>query len=509
VARADDDPLNVECARLAATPRGRRALSWILLLGTLTVFLLAPAAASLQPQRVSDWVRSALQGTPLERIIASRPAHRPDSYRVEDLPPATAFALDASWDPGPLASPHAPWSRDCKACHASPFARVRNTECEACHRDGGDHVRSTQESVQGLTDQRCTACHRDHRGPSALAAQNRHFTGSACAECHGRIETMMPQTATRAVRDFATSHPEFRLLVRTGSDEQSLARIRPDGAAPLRESTTLKFPHDTHLDPRGIASPTGDVRLACGDCHVAAPVKGGFEPVRMSAHCQDCHALRVESRFAERELPHGPVPAVLSTLREFYAFLDAQGDRQAMPAVGRQPIPAARPGREGLAPRPAMRDPRSMAAAAAVEVFEKTSCVTCHVVSRRAAPVSTSFPGADLPQWDIAPIPAAHDWMPQSTFDHEAHASAECGECHAADASHDATEVLMPRIAVCRECHAGSTARPRRVTSDCGLCHDFHSAPAHTARGTLPPTPPALTASRPNVDSALPQGPGS
>lgn len=508
MARADEDQLAVECARLASAPRGRRVLSWILLLGTLTAFLLAPAAASLHPQRVTDWVRTALQGTPLERILATRSAHRPDSYRVEELPPATAFALDASWDPGPLASPHAPWSRDCKACHASPFARVRDTECRACHQDIGEHVRSTHATVQGLTEQRCTACHRDHRGPAALANQNRHFTGEACAECHGRIETVMPETATRAVRDFATFHPEFRLLVRIGSEEQSLARVRPNGAAQLREPTTLKFPHDVHLDPRGIASPTGDVRLACGDCHVAASVKGGFEPVRMSAHCQGCHALRLESRFAERELPHGPVPAVLSTLREFYAFLHAQGDRQAMPVVDRRPIPAARPGREGLAPRPrpSMTDPRSMAAAAAIEVFEKRSCVTCHVVSRRAAPVSTNFTGADLPQWDIAPIPEAHDWMPHSTFDHETHASAECGDCHAADASSDASEVLMPRIAVCRECHTGNTARPRRVTSDCGLCHDFHSPPA---RGISPLTPPAPSASRPNVGSALPQGPSS
>jgi hypothetical protein len=42
----------------------------------------------------------------------------------------------------------------------------------------------------------------------------------------------------------------------------------------------------------------------------------------------------------------------------------------------------------------------------------------------------------------------------------------------------------MPTIATCRKCHAGAVAEPRKVVSNCMLCHDFHDR-AH-ARGVPP-----------------------
>lgn len=69
--------------------------------------------------------------------------------------------------------------------------------------------------------------------------------------------------------------------------------------------------------------------------------------------------------------------------------------------------------------------------------------------------------------------------MPGARFSHAAHTQSECSACHAAATSKDASEVLMPAIAGCRDCHAGAVAEPTQVRSDCGLCHDYH--PAHAA----------------------------
>jgi hypothetical protein len=43
-------------------------------------------------------------------------------------------------------------------------------------------------------------------------------------------------------------------------------------------------------------------------------------------------------------------------------------------------------------------------------------------------------------------------------------------------ASKKASDVAMPRIAKCRECHGGSKPVPDKITSNCLLCHGFHDA---------------------------------
>jgi hypothetical protein len=39
-----------------------------------------------------------------------------------------------------------------------------------------------------------------------------------------------------------------------------------------------------------------------------------------------------------------------------------------------------------------------------------------------------------------------------------------------------ASDVAMPAIARCRECHGGSLPVEGKLTSNCLLCHDFHDA---------------------------------
>jgi predicted CXXCH cytochrome family protein len=64
-------------------------------------------------------------------------------------------------------------------------------------------------------------------------------------------------------------------------------------------------------------------------------------------------------------------------------------------------------------------------------------------------------------------------WMPKAQFDHAAHSTVLCTDCHKARQSRTSKDVLMPKIGTCRGCHGGehaSTALP----STCIMCHVYH-----------------------------------
>ena len=481
----------------------------------LTAFLALPIAASMRPAwfdgvtktapaPVLAQVPGATVATVAMAAAGGTPSVGPDAH-----PPATArrasfssgaasaLALDRSWNPGPIASAHQPWAQDCKLCHAKPFERVRDTECLSCHRDVGDHVDARTVALPAVQQQRCASCHRDHQGAFGLAEQNRHFTGTACAACHADIKHSSARTDTVDVTDFASGHPAFRvqlaILEPARSDRSALsdagdtaaprkpglARVRQAVGVKMTEQTSLKFPHDVHMARAGISGPNGKVTMACDTCHKVNPDGVRFRAVTMKDDCQSCHALKFEAALSNREVPHGPVADVLSTLREFYGYAGMSRIRLDVPQQPR-PIFFLRPGQQentaSFVKGPG--DARSRAAASATELFEKTGCVVCHEVSRVAGPGRTGTPGQDLPQWKIAPVVSQHAWMPKAEFSHARHRASACTDCHAGDTSKHASDVLMPQIQVCRDCHAGKVAQPEKVVSDCALCHGFH-LPAH------------------------------
>jgi hypothetical protein len=59
-------------------------------------------------------------------------------------------------------------------------------------------------------------------------------------------------------------------------------------------------------------------------------------------------------------------------------------------------------------------------------------------------------------------------------FDHKSHVAVDCGECHAAKESKEASDVLLPGIGKCLSCHGGEQASAK-VPSTCITCHDFHN----------------------------------
>jgi len=476
------DPITAEIGELQKPLKGRRPLSWFLFSAILGLALVIPVLAIL-----------FAPAAPSAPSAPSPPNH------------STPLALDAVWNPGPVANAHQAWANDCQVCHSSPFSRVKDADCQACHKTTPGHVDSKATKVAALDEVRCATCHRDHQGAFGLALQNKHFEGQNCAACHADIKKTMPETQTLNVRDFGQEHPEFRVQVLGAATGPTAAagtdrfrRVRQASGTAITEATTLKFPHDVHLASKGVRSPEGLVKMSCDGCHKPNSDRSSFQPVAMKEHCQSCHALKFEPALTNREVPHGSVDEVLSTLSEFYSYVSLNRvklDGSKLSAAQRF---VALPGKDERLPSfvNGAGDARARAAASATDLFERTSCVVCHTVNRLDVAGKVGTPGADLPQWEIAPVAGQHAWMPKARFEHSAHETSKCTDCHSAPDSKKASDVLMPAIAVCRDCHMGAEKVANKVASDCGTCHGFHMAP-HEVKAQSPASTAAPSAASP------------
>ena len=101
------------------------------------------------------------------------------------------------------------------------------------------------------------------------------------------------------------------------------------------------------------------------------------------------------------------------------------------------------------------------------ELLEKRVCVDCHDVTRVLG-------ASGFDQWQVSPVRLTQNWMPRARFNHAAHITQPCTSCHnTAERSKRSSDILMPRIAKCRECH-GDASDTSKLSSDCVMCHRFH-----------------------------------
>lgn len=427
--------------QLAETRLAKRSWSWALFVLVALAGLIVPALGTIQPA-----LRASLRSGPL-----------PD---------------DGLWSSGPLSAVHQNLSTTCESCHARPFVRVKNEACLECHAATLHQHASAETRVERLQGERCTTCHLEHNEPSSLVQRDARL----CADCHANLESVLGRGHdSGAATDFATAHPEFRLtMLEPGSsrDPPQRRRVKLEVAAGT-ERSGLIFPHDVHLVAAGIKAPSGDVVMKCADCH--QPEEGGarMQPIRMEQHCESCHRLDFEPADPERTVPHGDPDGVLQTLIEYYSarYLEEYPDPYATARPARS---VARPGvaLDAAARARALELARTKAVATARDLFERRTCHECHAVT-------ATVDGAGAPRWSVAPAVLTREWMPKAHFDHARHSTAltDCGTCHSAGQSKAASDVLMPAIETCRECHGGSSAAARTrdlVPSDCTLCHSFH-----------------------------------
>lgn len=373
------------------------------------------------------------------------------------------IALDEAWNPGPISSSHQAFAKDCRQCHTKPFVQVEDQACKSCHHDIGDHLKNQTMQAGFFGEMRCASCHLEHKQSHAIALSN----PTLCVDCHGDLKkkaAKYPNIAFNDIHDFSSDHPGFKLSIKTGASPQAIQRIDQTDKARLIENSGLKFPHDVHLSAKGIKSPDGRVNLQCSNCHSPDEAGVRFKPVSMQSHCASCHQLEFEPAVTSRQVPHGGVSDVMTTLREFYgsqSVAESSIDVATVDGLLRRPEQA-----NAKAERTRASDwANKKANAIATDLFEVRVCVTCHQVTR--------LDSNDQP-WKIAPINITQHWLPKNNFAHHQHANEKCSACHNVSTSKQSTAIAIPGINTCRTCHAGATPARNKVTSTCESCHGFH-----------------------------------
>ncbi|MGC1187930.1 MAG: hypothetical protein WA871_11120 [Candidatus Acidiferrales bacterium] len=375
----------------------------------------------------------------------------------------------AVYSAGQLSAAHAVFSNHCGACHVTVpgvfFRReVSDHACLDCH-DGPIH-----QASQTFTPA-CASCHADHRGAIRLA----EVRDASCTQCHANLETRagLAHYVTH-IESFSSDHPEFAVL-RSGA---------PD-------PTTLRFNHALHM-LSNLAGPNGHVQLVCGDCHRLAsgaradaaaeivPSSPRMAPATYAATCASCHTLQFDKRFAD-QVPHDtPEHIHALVVTKFQAYIAAH------PAELRE---LRQPNRD-LPRRPVSADYRLLTppewvaehTAEAEDLLWRKTCKECHTLDfapgqlqASAAASRTMAANAPLANFvlpSVAPSNITRRFFPLAKFDHAQHQLVTCESCHAgARTSQQSSDILLPGIATCRQCHHEG---PQTAEARCFECHTYH-----------------------------------
>ena len=421
---------------------GKRAMAWAGLAAILLAFLAIPVWTHVTRERVKP-----------------------------DFDKPGAVMMDASWRTGALSQAHHGLEDNCEACHVEPFVAVRDQSCLACHADIGDHAAPPRQALArgaptGFDKVQwgvahvfhkpgpgaCTDCHTEHEGAGRMEPAREQF----CADCHGSLNTRLTDTRLGNASDFGKAHPQFQAVLTT--ERGQAAPVRVSLASRPHQWDGLRFPHAMHLSGtngvaqmarrlgagRGYGKP-----LECASCHRKTADGVRFLPVDMEKDCEACHSLVYDKvgPTTFRTLRHGNIEQMRADL----LALDARAPRDA----GRR-----RPGQYGSLYRVNFGGPGAALLSRAMS--EKGLCGECHIAA--------GGPGS----LEVMPVTQPARYMINGWFDHEAHKQEKCTTCHAADKSNSSSDLLLPSIAQCRDCHQGESDRKAEVPSSCAMCHTYH-----------------------------------
>lgn len=455
--RVDDEGEGKDRLRgfsLGSAMPGKRVLSWAALVAILVAFLAMPIWSNV-----------------------SRTVVEPD------IDAAGAVQMDASWSTGALSSVHHGLEDNCEACHVTPFQPVQDATCLTCHEGIADHARDNRmadgrpapsgsdallwDIAQAFNKPgpgACSDCHTEHEGADRMEPTAQAF----CSDCHNTLDARLTDTALGNARDFGELHPEFKVAVLP--TRGATRAVRTSLADEPADFNGLRFPHDVHLDRTsgvtrmaqrlGRAAGYG-AALECSTCHTPTADGTRFLPVDMEEDCEACHSLvydQVGTTF--RSLSHGDIDQV-------------EADLLAADRAPRRPVTTGRmrPGdfaEGGIYYGNFSRISPAMLRNTAMS--EDGLCGECHL------------PGnARNGALAVAPVTQRSRYMLHGWFDHAAHEQEDCASCHAADSSDAASDLLLPNLASCRDCHLGEASREAEVPSGCAMCHSYHPPAATTA----------------------------
>ncbi|MFN4019479.1 MAG: cytochrome c3 family protein [Erythrobacter sp.] len=433
---------------LASVLPSKRAMSWIFASAIVLLLLFVPVASHL--------LRTPVKNDP------------------EGKTPGQVV-MDAAWSTGELSLRHHSLEDNCESCHVKAFESVQDETCRSCHKDTANHAAMPRQAkgmpalsagdalqwniAQSLGKEGplgCVACHSEHEGKVRQQPASEAF----CADCHANLDSRLTDTKLADAHDFGKGHPQFRPIFYASFGAAKPVRAAP-GTKPV-ERSGLKFPHDVHMDAKGgaarmaVSLPNYGNPLECKDCHSLKADKIGFRQVKMEDACESCHSLvsgRTASGFSK--LRHGDIKDLAEDLSRI-----STGPRATPASTRRRPGQFARGGTYAADFGRPVRAYIGLSNA----LSPGGICTECHIPARKAG------------QADLIPVNLPDRFLTSGFFSHEAHKKEECTDCHAADTSKAASDLLIPDLKSCRDCHLGATAVKTRkiVPSSCAMCHAYH-----------------------------------
>lgn len=426
---------------LGQTRLSKSFWSWMLVVSVMLLFFVIPI--------------SGLFSSPVKQLLR-------ESILLPD---------DSLWSTGPLHRSHQTIGKDCNACHITAFKMVQNQQCIECHSDIQHHVDAASHEADHFHKNRCANCHREHNEPSILVQRDQRF----CADCHQNLEKLKNDTKLADVSDFSKNHPEFSLTLLKPFFEETqtrweAVRTERNSLATIREESNLRFSHKEHLNPEGIRSPDGDKLLECKDCHRPNTSGRQMRPINMEKHCGDCHRLDLTKDNLSKQVPHGDLNILFDTLKEYFSrqYLESTALTDSQVTKDQLRRPNAKNRILSIEDRMRAMDwANKKSLMVAQDLIEKRLCIDCHHIFRIRG--KTEFE-----KWYVKPVVLNRKWMPLAHFNHAKHTGESCKSCHKdVKKSDKSSDVLIPEIKICRECHGGKKDKDK-LPSDCLMCHKFH-----------------------------------
>jgi predicted CXXCH cytochrome family protein len=363
------------------------------------------------------------------------------------------LTLDTPLNAGSMSSGHRALSVKCDTCHQKPFTPVSDQVCENCHKSVQHHITDPELQAQVFKKVPCSSCHQDHRGKKGLVRQD----NQQCVSCHGKIKISHRDTELADIHDFSTDHPPFKLTFNAGPNSLE-TRVAQSEKSKLVEHSGLKFSHAEHFDKALTIMADGNIRdISCADCHVPSESGIGFNPMTMPLTCQQskCHSLQLTPPIEGRVIEHASEKTVMRSLREMFsgmAINDAHKESASIDQLARA--------RQWVASEVARN------AKAFFTTEGEGTCLECHEITADKTNKETP--------WKVATVNMTAHWLPKAHFPHEKHSTEKCSSCHDVQKSELSSDVAIPTIEKCRECHVGSKQAKTLVSSTCNTCHSFH-----------------------------------
>ena len=481
---------------LRETMPSKRGLAWVLAGLVLIIGLALPLFMMGANDLPADMVAAAARPEGVSGAGKLVPSLGGDDVKK------AGYSADMVWTSGPLSTAHAGLSNKCGACHTQPFVSVTDSACVSCHKPDAtpDHASADRMATGrlpaggfeagihkglNLPEGRCASCHKEHEGPRGALM----VAASFCTDCHTGLSGRLKNTKITNVPNWE-DHPQFKPTLVSVASLTAPTFERVSLADKPVERSGLIYPHDIHqsatngvanmVQKQGLAAGANGA-LACNYCHTPDSDGVRFKPIEMEKNCGACHDLAfAKDGGIVRTLPHGKPEQVAGIIRDFYL------GQALSPRAGVQRFAFERraPGKLAEVELADLRitstgEARARGDAAIAQIFGADGkagglCSDCHVVNNTGAPNAAE-------RYTVAPVTLASHYLPKGRFPHNQHKTydrktgdAACVTCHkGVMASKASTDVLLPSVTQCRDCH-GSSNVATNVAATCSTCHGYH-----------------------------------